>query len=287
MPTQTIEASQQFFRTLAAQIAAFLPNLLVAILILVAGFVIAGWLARLVAGAFHRATHVDPTVVGPLAAIVRYVVIILALLVALGQVGVQMTSLLAVLGAAGLAIGLALQGTLTNIAAGIMLLWLRPFRIGDYVEAQNFAGTVREIGLFVCHLETYDGVFVFAPNSALWNVWLRNHSRAERRLVAWSVSLPRDLDYGAARELLIETLAPPDEGPGVGEVTASLDQLTGDAQVVVVRSRVDPSRVAEAQHRMPEMIRTAFLRRFGQEGEPKAIQRIVPGDADPSRYLAI
>ncbi|WP_152046710.1 mechanosensitive ion channel family protein [Aureimonas psammosilenae] len=287
MPTETIQASNQFFRTLAAQVAAFLPNLLVAVLILIAGFVIAGWLGRLVAGAFRSTTHVDPTVVGPLASIVRYVVIILALLVALGQVGVQMTSLLAVLGAAGLAIGLALQGTLTNIAAGIMLLWLRPFRIGDYVEAQNFAGTVREIGLFVCHLETFDGVFVFVPNSGLWNVWLRNHSRSTSRLVAWSVSLPRDVAFTEARALLVETLRPPEEAPGVAQAEASLEQLTGDAQVIVVRTRVAPARVGQAQHTMPEMIRDAFVKRYGDAGEPKSIQRLVPVDNDPSRYLSL
>ncbi|KAB0682814.1 mechanosensitive ion channel family protein [Aureimonas leprariae] len=286
MPNETLQASGQFARSLAAQAASFLPNLLVAVLILAAGFVVANWLARLVIGAFRHSTHVDPTVLGPLGAIVRYVVIILALLVALGQVGVQMTSLLAVLGAAGLAIGLALQGTLTNIAAGIMLLWLRPFRIGDFVEAQNISGTVREIGLFVCHLETFDGVFVFVPNSGLWNVWLRNHSRSGSRLVAFAVSLPRAVDFDAAKDLLVETLRPPEEAPGLKEVEAYLDQLSGDAQVVVVRTHVDPNQVAEAQHTMPEMIRTALSRRFGADGEPKTIQRLVPADSDPSRYLA-
>ena len=84
----------------------------------------------------------------------RYAVLILVAIGALGQLGIQTTSLLAVIGAAGLAIGLALQGTLSNIAAGIMLLWLRPFHVGDFIEVSGHAGAVEEIGLFVCQLRT-------------------------------------------------------------------------------------------------------------------------------------
>src|SRR5919107_345073 len=112
-----------------------------------------------------------------LAAAARYAVLILVLVAVLGQLGVQAASLLAVLGAAGLAIGLALQGTLSNIAAGVMLLWLRPFKINDYIEVNNvpgLAGIIRQMGLFSCQLEAYDGLFLFVPNASLWNVPLRN-----------------------------------------------------------------------------------------------------------------
>src|SRR5262249_39939192 len=91
---------------------------------------------------------------------VRYSILILVFIAALSQVGVQTASLFAVLGAAGIAIGLALQGTLSNIAAGLTLLWPRPFRVGDFIEVNGMVGTVGEIGLFVCHLETFDGIFL-------------------------------------------------------------------------------------------------------------------------------
>ena len=119
----------------------------------------------------------DPTLRPVLASMIRYAVLILVLIVALSQVGIQTASLLAVVGAAGLAIGLALQGALSNFAGGLMLLWLRPFRIGDFIEVGAIAGTVREMGLFACHLETFDGMFLFAPNSAIWNTPLKNHTR--------------------------------------------------------------------------------------------------------------
>ncbi|WP_062230568.1 mechanosensitive ion channel family protein [Aureimonas sp. N4] len=285
MPLQdTIESSQTFLRTLAAQAATFLPNLLVAILVMVIGFFIAGRLAALVGRAFGL-SRIDETVRGPLVAMVRYVVIVMALIIALGQIGVQMTSLLAVLGAAGLAVGLALQGTLTNIAAGIMLLWLRPFRVGDYIETQNFAGRVHEIGLFTCHLETFDGLFVFAPNSTLWNVWMRNHSRAASRLLAWQITVPRQVPFEAAHEALISAWPQSAGEEQLSEPVAFLDQLTADTQVIVFRGVVKEGATTEAQRRTAQAIRRIFLERFGADGEPRAIQRIVPGNSDPSRYL--
>jgi small conductance mechanosensitive channel len=286
MPLQdTIETSGTFLRTLAAQAAAFLPNLLIALLILCVGFFLAGRLAAVVARALGVSARIDETVRGPLVAIVRYVVIVFTLLVALSQVGVQMTSLLAVLGAAGLAVGLALQGTLTNIAAGIMLLWLRPFRVGDYIETQLVSGTVREIGLFVCHLETFDGLFVFAPNSTLWNVWMRNHSRAASRMLAWSVTLPRTIDFDEARLLLVGAF-PQDGGEdALSEPVVFLDQLTAEAQVLVLRGRVKEGAISNVQRATAERIRAIFTGRYGAEGEPKAIQRTLPADADPSRFL--
>lgn len=262
----------------------FLPQLIVAVLILVVGLFLARWIGEALGRAFKHSTRIGETVRAPLISIVRYVVVIFTVILALGQVGVQTTSLLAVLGAAGLAVGLALQGTLTNIAAGIMLLWLRPFRVGDYVETQTFAGTVREIGLFVCHLETFDGLFVFAPNSAIWNVWLKNHTRAGPRIVAWTVELKRDLADGeAACTLEADALAE----TGLERVDASLDQLTPDAQVILVTGIVREGSIAGAQRRLPGLLRAALVKRFGPEGEPRAIHRLVPGDGDPSRYLGI
>ena len=163
-----------------AAAATLLPRLILAVLILFAGALVGRWVARAVSGALAGTGRIDETARPALAAAARYGVLILAFVAALSQLGVQTASLLAALGAAGLAIGLALQGTLANIAAGIMLLWLRPFRVGDYIEIVSgtpFSGTVKEIGLFACLLETYDGLFVFVPNSSIWAAPLRNHSR--------------------------------------------------------------------------------------------------------------
>lgn len=262
----------------------FLPSLLSGLLILLIGLFLAGWLSGAVGRALGRSIRLDQTMRAPIVAIVKYLVVIMTLIIALGQMGVQMTSLLAVLGAAGLAVGLALQGTLTNIAAGIMLLWLRPFRVGDYIETGAYSGTVREIGLFAAHLETFDGLFVFAPNSTLWNVWLRNHSRAAARTVAWTVTLPRSTPFEDARSLLQETWT--HGGPDkIRNPEVFLDQLTADNQVIVLRGEVKDGSIALAQRQTAERIRLLFRERFGAEGEPTAIQRLLPADSDPSRFM--
>ena len=131
-------------------------------------------------------THrVDPTLRPVAVAAVRYGIFILIVVLLLNQLGIETTTLLTVLGAAGLAIGLALQGTLSNIAAGIMLLWLRPFTIGDYIEVNGQAGFVEETGLFSCILRTFDGARLFAPTSTVWNLRpAQPYPRAARLLIA-------------------------------------------------------------------------------------------------------
>lgn len=183
---------------------AFLPRLVTALLILIIGFIIAGWAGHAAKGLVSRSKHVDPTIRPVVGAVVRYGIIILVLVAALGQMGVQTASLLALLGAAGLAIGLALQGTLSNIAAGIMLLWLRPFRTGDYIEVDGgVSGTVTDMGLFTCELKTFDGIYVFAPNSEIWNKALKNHSRNASRMMSIPVGVSYDADPEEARRILL------------------------------------------------------------------------------------
>src|SRR5215469_2663551 len=188
--------------------ATFFPRLVTTILLLLAGFWLAGWVARNLRVVLARSGRVDATIQPILAAIARYAILIFVFVAALSQIGVQTASLFAVLGAGGLAIGLALQGTLTNIAAGLMLLWLRPFHVNDYIEVQanNISGTVKEIGLFVCLLETFDGITIFAPNSAIWNSALRNHSRSSGRLISLTVTLPSSADVAKAAHIVTMTL---------------------------------------------------------------------------------
>jgi len=192
-----------FAAMLWAWTLAFLPRLGAALLLIALGFAAAGWAAKIVRRILGRSQHVDATVIPAAAAVSRYAILILVLVAALAQLGVQTASLLAVLGAAGLAIGLALQGTLQNIAAGIMLLYLRPFRVGDYIQTDNVAGIVKSVGLFVTEIDTFDGLFVFAPNSQIWNRPLQNHSRNGSRMMSIPIGISYDADPEAARRILL------------------------------------------------------------------------------------
>jgi len=262
-----------------------LPPLILALVILVVGVVAAKWAARAVTAALARTGHIDETVRPALATAARYGVLVLAFVAALSQIGVQTGSLLAVLGAAGLAIGLALQGTLANIAAGIMLLWLRPFRVGDYIEivaGNPFSGTVKEIGLFACVLETYDGLFVFAPNSAIWTFPLRNHSRTAGRLVSFNVGFAPDADMECARAVLLKGIG---DEPGVLKEPPPdvfVANLTAGAPVATCRFWVAHDSVGPVQRTMLDAARRA-LDAAGLP--PTQLIRTIPAESDPSRLL--
>src|SRR4051812_1118564 len=133
--------------TLTAMLVQGAFNVVIAILILVAGWMLARWIGRWERQLVGNTAYVDVTLKPLIANSVRYVILALTIVVVLGQFGVQTASLIALLGAAGLAVGLALQGTLSNVASGVLLLLLRPFRVFDKVTLADVTGTVREIGL--------------------------------------------------------------------------------------------------------------------------------------------
>lgn len=154
-----------------------------ALIILVIGWMVAAWAGRAIRSALGRAQRVDDTLVPFISNLVRYLILTIVVIAVLGQFGVQTASIIAVLGTAGLAVGLALQGTLSHFAAGVVLLILRPFRMGEYIDAGSQAGTVQEIGLFATILRTADGVQVYVPNGQLLNASLKNYSRSETRRI--------------------------------------------------------------------------------------------------------
>jgi small conductance mechanosensitive channel len=266
--------------------ANFVPRLLTAIIILVAGYFLAAWICLAVRRLLARIESVDPTVQPAIAAMIRYSILALVVVAALGNLGVQTASLLAVLGAAGLGVGLALQGTLTNIAAGIMLLWLRPFRVGDYIEvpSNNISGTVKEIGLFVCQLENFEGIFVFAPNGVVWNTALRNYSRNSGRLISFTVRLPSSTPMEKARETLKSMI---DEDPRIlKNPSPAIFVESYDASKGLVWTcsfRTTQGHAGEVQRDLIDEV----TRRLEQAGIGKADQivRTVPAYTDPSRVI--
>ncbi|HKT99721.1 MAG TPA: mechanosensitive ion channel family protein [Paraburkholderia sp.] len=189
-----------FQPSLLASLTHDVLHLIVAVLILVIGWWISNRIAQLFARLLLR-SHADPTLAPMLAGIAAWAIRIIAIVAALSEVGIATASVLAALGAAGLAIGLALQGTLQNIAAGIMLLLLRPFRAGDVIEGSGAAaGVVREVGLFTTRIERGDGNVVFVPNSQIWSNPVINYSSGGTLRVEVKVDLARrdEVDAGIA-----------------------------------------------------------------------------------------
>ena len=174
-----------------------------AIVMLVAGWIVAGWIRRVIRRAMDRVPAMDETLKPFIANLIRYVVLIFVLIAVLNQFGVQTTSMIAVLGAAGLAIGLALQGTLANVASGVMLLFLRPFNVGEYVDAGGIAGTVVEIGLFNTEIKTSAGLFLIVPNKIIWDGPITNFSRNPTRRFDLPIGIGYDDDVDGALALLM------------------------------------------------------------------------------------
>jgi small conductance mechanosensitive channel len=176
-------------------------DILGAIAILVIGWLAAGWMSRATEKALSKTKRIDVTLQHFFGSIVKYAVIVFTVLATLQQFGVQTTSFLAVLGAAGLAIGLALQGTLSNVASGVMLLIFRPFAVGDVIQAGGVMGTVNSLGLFTTELRTADGIYVVCPNTEFWGKPLTNFSRNPTR----RMQIVLGIDYGDNIDLAIET----------------------------------------------------------------------------------
>ncbi len=165
-----------------------------ALTILIIGIVIGKWAAKRIS----NIKKLDSTLQIFLGKLAKYAIVLMSAITVIGLFGIPMASLLTVLGAAGLAIGLALQRTLSNIAAGVMILILRPFSVGDYIEFGSTGGKVHSLGLFGTELNTPDNKFVFAPNSQVWGTELINYTRNKQRRQDITVGVSYDTDLNKA-----------------------------------------------------------------------------------------
>jgi small conductance mechanosensitive channel len=201
----------RLWETYGHDISSFAFSLLTGLVILLATFWGAGWgaaVARRAVGRVHRHQgEPDVTLQSFVASLVRYLIIIVGVVAVLGQLGVKTTSVLAVLGAASIAVGLALQGTLSNVAAGVMLLLFRPYRVGDQVEIAGRLGTVKTLDLFVTELATADNLKVMAPNGKIFGDFIVNYSTPSRRRVDVVFHVGPRQDLGAVLETVKATLA--------------------------------------------------------------------------------
>jgi small conductance mechanosensitive channel len=187
--------------TLQMLVAQWGLKLLGALAVFLIGRVIAGWARRTLRRVLDQ-SELDATLVPFMTGLLYYALMAFVIIAALGMVGVQTTSVIAVLGAAGLAVGLALQGTLGNFASGVMLLVFRPFRVGDFIEAAGIAGSVQEINIFTTRLNTPDNVGIVIPNGAVWGATIKNYAANDTRRIDLVAGISYDDDIGLAMRTL-------------------------------------------------------------------------------------
>ena len=187
-------------------LATILGNVLAALLIIVAAFVFAGWVKRRIIKISRRHAQLDNTLFSFFANVSRYVILAFSVIFVLNTFGLQTTSLVAAFGAAGLAIGLALQGTLSNLAAGAMIVAFRPIKLDDFVEVGGQMGTVKSISLNLVELATIGNVQVLIPNSQVWGNQIVNYSAYSTRRAEWSFGVSYGTDLAKAEKIILETI---------------------------------------------------------------------------------
>ncbi|MGB0747809.1 MAG: mechanosensitive ion channel family protein [Magnetospiraceae bacterium] len=177
-----------------------------AFLILIAGWIAAKSFSGIVNKSLQRVSRVDPMLRGFIVSLTRWGILAFTIIAVLENFVVETTSLVALLGAAGLAIGLALQGTLSHLAAGAMLLLFRPFKIGDFIECGGLSGSVKDLTLFVTHMTTPDNVEIIVPNGQIWGSPIRNFSHNPNRRLDMTVGIGYKDDIGKALAVLQDLL---------------------------------------------------------------------------------
>jgi small conductance mechanosensitive channel len=201
-----MENAEQLVAQVQELLAVYGLRVLAALAIFLVGRIVAVWGRRLAEKVLERG-GTDKIVVGFVGSIVYIGLMVFVVLAALGQLGIQTTSFIAILGAAGLAIGLALQGSLANFASGFLLIIFRPFKVGDFIEAAGVSGSVEAIQIFTTTLKTPDNKAVIVPNSAIYDGNITNYSAKETRRVDLLIGVSYDADLGQVKQILHDIAA--------------------------------------------------------------------------------
>ncbi len=232
-------------------------QLLSAIATLVIGLYVVSIIVKVAGKVFER-SNVDVSLTGFLSSMISILLKIMVYISAIGMLGVEMTSFIAILGAAGLAVGMALSGTLQNFAGGVMILLFKPYKVGDFIEAQGFAGTVKEIQIFVTVMTTGDNKTILIPNGPLANGSMINYSTQATRRVdfTFGIAYGDDIDkaYGVLRGLIeADERILKDPGPFMG-----LSQLADSSVNITMRVWVNAADYWAVHFKMNEEVYKSF-----------------------------
>ena len=191
--------------TIANAVVQFSFRLLIAILVFYIGKFIIRKLYNFVFGIMVT-RNVDASLTTFVLSLIRMVLYFILIITVIGIIGIETSSFLALFASAGVAIGMALSGTLQNFAGGVLILLLKPYKVGDYIEAQGFAGTVREVQIFSTIITTPDNKSITIPNGGLSTGSINNYSREDYRRVDWTIGLSYGTDFAAAKEVILKML---------------------------------------------------------------------------------
>ena len=238
--------------------ASFFGSVLAATAIVFIGWIIAAWLGRRVRKIGLAQKHLDDTLFNFLGSIVRYVILGFTGLIVLNTFGVQTTSVVAAVGAAGLAIGLALQGTLSNVAAGVMLILFRPLKIGDFVSVAGKMGTVRDVTLNFTELADLSNVQVIIPNSEVWGNVIDNYSIYPTRRAEWTFGVGYGANLKQAEDVIRDTIMADERSHSDPEPFVQVNNLNESSVDFLVRVWCDSGDNFQYQADMKRKVKEAL-----------------------------
>ncbi|WP_075996154.1 mechanosensitive ion channel family protein [Salaquimonas pukyongi] len=235
-------------------------NVLYAIAIIVVALFLAKLAKRFIVQIANSKPSLDDTLFEFLGSLVFYIILVFAGLMVLERFGITTTSLVALIGAAGLAIGLALQGTLSNLAAGVMLLLFRPFKVGDFIDGAGVFGKVDAISLFTTDLVTFDNQQIIIPNSELWGTKLINHSHFEDRGVDLTFGVSYGTDLKKAEKAIRKVLSAHDKVLETPEPFIAVDKLNDSSVDFLVRPFCKGEHYFDLRYSLPQLVKEEFDR---------------------------
>ncbi|MDX1507978.1 MAG: mechanosensitive ion channel [Woeseiaceae bacterium] len=236
-------------------------NLLIALTIFFVGRMVIGWVVRAMRKAMEKA-EVDKTLISFACNLVRIALLIVVIIAAIAQIGIQTTSFIAVFGAAGLAVGLALQGSLSNFAAGVLIVLFRPYKVGDWVEAAGISGSVVQVQILTTVLKTGDNKQVIVPNSQIMGSIITNYSANDTRRVDMVIGVSYSDDLDKVRATLLDIISKDERILADPPVTIAVSELADSSVNFVVRPWVNTADYWAVKFDLTEAIK----KRFDQEG---------------------
>ncbi|QDT31545.1 mechanosensitive ion channel family protein [Thalassoglobus polymorphus] len=232
-------------------------RLLAALAILFIGRIVIGILMGFVSRGMQRAST-DEMLVRFVQNVLKAVLLVVVVMASLQTLGVELTSLTAILAAAGFAVGMALQGSLSNFAAGIMLVVVKPFHAGDFIDVAGVSGTVQEVRLFSCSLKTFDGLSLTIPNGQITSGVIKNYSSEPNRLINLVIGCGYGDDLLAVKNLLLEIISSHEKVLTDPEPLVAVDELGASSVNLVVRPWVRNEDFGSVKRQLTEQIKLAF-----------------------------
>ena len=226
--------------------------------ILIAGFTVAGFVKRRIVRLAEKSRHFDKTMGAFLANVARYALVVLTIIFVLQQFGFQTASLIALLGAAGLAIGLALQGVLGGLASGVMLVVFRPIKVGDFIDVNGTMGTVKDISIFTTELASLDNVQIIIPNTEVWSNTIVNYSVYDTRRAEWTFGVSYGSNLAKAEQIIRDTILTDERSLSEPEPFIQVNNLNDSSVDFLVRVWVKSADFFKYQADMKRAVKEAF-----------------------------